>query len=152
MILSLFGICLLAGVCEILLPPEANAARRAIRTLTALVVLLLILAPIADFLQNSDGLSFEEFSSEASGQEDFEEIFANALATQCELDLEAGVAQLLQAEFGVSPDDCSVDARLDTDGNISYIRIRLVGKALLLDPTVIQSALAARLGCLVEVR
>ena len=151
-ILSLFGICLLAGVCEILLPSEANAARRALRTLTALIVLLLILTPFVHFLQNSEGLSFEDLSKEEGVQEDFDEVFKQTLAAQCEQDLEAGVVQLLQAEFGIAPTDCSVDAHLNAEGDIAYIRIRLTGKALLLDPTLIQSALAARLDTLVEVR
>ena len=151
-ILSLFGTCLLAGVCEILIPPESNAARRALRTLTALVVLLLILTPFVHFLRNNEGIAFEDLSKEEDAQEDFDEIFKQSLAAQCEQDLESGVLQLLEAEFGIAPTDCTVDAHLNAEGNIAYIRIRLEGKALLLDPTLIQSALAARLDTLVEVR
>lgn len=152
-ILSLFGVCLLAGLAELLLPADTSAGtRQALHFLCALAVLVLLLSPFVRFLQSSDALLLGELQTEEGEIADYEAIFAGVLEEQYEKDLHEGLATLLQNEYGIAAEDCEIRTDYAADGSLLRIRLFLRGAAMIQDPEVIERTLASRFGCLVEVR
>lgn len=152
-ILMLFGVCFTAAIGELLLPQSTqNGTRTALRLLTSLIVLLLILAPFLRILKNQDTLLPSEITEEQADTEEFESIFEKALQAQSEADLKEGLLTLLQKEYGVKENDCQIHVFFDDEGELFRVSLFLSGKALLQDPLTIERDLAERLGCEVEVR
>ena len=87
-----------------------------------------------------------------SEQSDFEAVFADTVARRSASELEAGLVQLLERDFGIAKKDCSVVVTLDGSGALLSVAVRLSGKGLLVDPRAVEQALGELLGCLVEVR
>lgn len=152
-ILALFGVCLALGMSELLLPGgSGDGTKRLLRFLTSLVIIILILAPFAGFLKKHGAFPGDKFEFEEKDTTDYEEIFAEAVTRQSGKDLKAGLYALLQKEYGVAPEHCSVSVFFAADGELSRVLIFLSGSALTVDPARVEEDLAARLGCTVEVR
>ena len=152
-ILALFGVCLALGMSELLLPDGGgDGTKRLLRFLTSLVILLLILAPFAGFLKNHGALLSDNFEFEEEDTTNYEQIFTEAVARQSGEDLKTGLRALLQKEYGVAPEHCSVSVFFTEGGELSRVLIFLSGPALTVDPARVENDLSARLGCAVEVR
>ena len=152
-ILALFGVCLALGMSELLLPDgNGEGTKRLLRFLTSLVILVLILAPFAGFLKNQKVLLGDKFEFADEDTTDYEQIFAEAVTRQSGEDLKAGLRTLLQTEYGVAPEHCSVSVFFTENGELARVLIFLSGPALTVDPARVEKDLAARLGCTVEVR
>lgn len=152
-ILALFGICLAFAVGELLLPQSTSAStKRALRFLTGLAVLLLILTPFRSFLQNSTPFFKGEITFEETDLQAFEEIFEKAVLAQSEQDIIAGIRALLASEYDIEQENCTVLVHFDTDGTPRRICIFLSGEALTHNPETLERTLSERLGITVEVR
>ena len=152
-ILALFGVCLALGMGELLLPDgNGESTKRLLRFLSALVILVLILAPFAGFLKNHGALFERKIEFEEEDTTDYERIFTEAVTRQSGEDLKAGLCALLQKEYGVAPEHCSVSVFFTGSGELSRVLIFLSGPALTVDPARVENDLSARLGCTVEVR
>ncbi len=152
-ILSLFGVCIALGMCELLLPGEENGGtRRLLRFLASLAVLLLILTPFVGFLRQSEQLFTEEITLEEEDIAEFERVFEQAVQEQSGRDLEEGILSLLEKEYGIEAKNCTVLASFAPDGALARVSIVLSGTALLADPEEIELDLSKRLACTVEVR
>ena len=152
-ILMLFGVCFAAAIGELLLPQSTQSGTRtALRLLTSLIVLLLILTPFLRVLKNRDALLPDKITLEEPSTEEFESLFEKALQAQSEVDLKEGLLSLLQKEYGIKESDCQIHVFFDDEGELYNVSLFLSGKALLQDPTAIERDLAERLGCNVEVR
>ena len=149
-ILALFGVCLALAISELLLP--GDGAKRFLRFLTSLVILLLILTPFAGFLKHHEAFFARDLSFEEETVADYERILTEAVTAQSGKDLKAGLAALLQKEYGISPEYCHIGVYFAGDGTLTRVQIFLSGKALAADPVSIEQDLSARLGCPVEVR
>ena len=151
-VLSLFGAALAAGLAELLLPPEENGTTKLIRFLVSLVILLLILAPFAGFLQKSDSILEGELSFEESENTDFEQILSDAVNAQGEKEFEQGLYSLLEKEYGIAQSNVTLLIRFDVQGELDCVSVFLHGAALLQDPDALAKDLSQILGCTVEVR
>lgn len=152
-ILALFGVCFAAAVGELLLPATAQlGTRKALRLLTSLLVLLLILTPFLRVLRNQDALFGGEIDIEEPSAKEFETIFENAMQSQSETDLKNGLLSLLQKEYGIKESDCQIFVYFKEGGELQSVSLFLSGDAIKKDPLAIERDLSARLGCEVEVR
>ena len=152
-ILALLGLGLGGTLCELLLPRESTEGmRKLFRFLLSLCVLLLLLTPFLRFVRQGDALFSGEISFEKGELEDYEQIFADTLQAQSTKDLEEGLYSLLQSEYGIDEEDCSITVALGADGALQRVSVFLSGKAILQDPIKIERALQERLKCTVEVR
>ena len=152
-VLSLFGVCLLGGLAELLLPDEgAQGTRQALHFLCGLAVLILLLSPFVRFLGSSAALWPGELQIDEGELTDYEALFENVMVQQYETDLHAGLETLLSQEYGIAAEDTDIDTDYATDGSLLRIRITLRGAAIIHDPEAIEQTLRARFGCLVEVR
>lgn len=152
-ILTLFGVCLAAGLAELVLPgEEATGTRRALHFLCALTVLVLLFSPFLRFLFSHKHLSLDELPINEGEITDYETIFAGVLEAQYEKDLHEGLALLLEKEYGIAAEDCEIKTDYRADGSLLRIRIYLRGAAIIHAPEEIEQMLHARFGCIVEVR
>lgn len=152
-ILALFGVVLTAALADILLPgKEKSSLRRALSVLVSLTVLLLILRPVMGLIRQNGGFFEGELPSFEAERDAFEEIFDVAVSRRSAVELEQGVAALLERDFGISNGDCTVHVTLDGDGTLLRVSVRLSGKGLLVEPAKIEAYLIELLNCHVEVR
>ena len=153
-VLGLFGVCLAAGLAEMLLPgEEGRGTKAALRALTALAVLLLISRPILPYFSKNLDFSLETLLGEAPDRtEQYEAIFESALSVGGEQELVRALLALLEAEYGIGQEDAHVKVYFDRDGAPTRVAITLSGRALLCDPDEIAADIRARLGCETEVR
>ena len=152
-ILSLFGVALGGAIADILLPGKPKGPlRRALGVLVSLTLLLLILRPVMGLIRDEGGF-LEGVIPEIGGEQtDFEAIFADTVAKRSASELEKGIVQLLERDFGIAERDCAVGVLLDGQGELLSVSVRLSGKGLLVDPRAVEQALGELLNCLVEVR
>ena len=152
-ILALLGVGLGGTVCELLLPQESShGTRKLFRFLITLCALLLLLTPFLRFLRQGEELFAGGLSFAEGEMADYEKIFEDTVKGQSAKDLQAGLASLLQREYGIEQGDCSITVQLGVDGTLQRVCIFLSGKALVKDPLEIERSLADRLQCEVEVR
>ena len=153
-VLGLFGVCLAAGLAELLLPgQEGSGTKVALRALTALAVLLLISRPILPYFGKSYDFSLDALLGEAPEKaEQYEAIFESALRLGSEQELKRALFALLKAEYGIEEEEAHVRVYLDEAGMPTRVAVTLSGKALLVDPDKIAADVGARLGCETEVR
>ena len=155
MILGLFGITLAAAMAELILPArEGRGAKRALRFLTALAVLLVVAAPLTTLLRGEVDLSLAGLAGEedAALRETYTALFEEAVAEGSAALLAKGIADFLKTEFKIEENHAMVRVFLDTEGNLQRVAVTLSGSALLKNPDEIQRALAEKLACEVEVR
>ena len=153
-VLALFGVAVAAALGEMLIPgAESGGTHRFLQFLTALVMLVLVLQPFLARLSDANGfLDGEVEWREPDVQAEYEQIFSDAVANRSAVQLREGLVRLLQAEYGIEPQNCEVGVVLGKDGMPEKIGVILSGKALLQDPDEIQRMLHERFGCEVEVR
>lgn len=152
-ILALFGVSLAAAIGEMLLPgAESAGSRRALRTLVALTVLLLILRPVMGFVANKEAVLEGSIDVLEQDAEAFESLLSDAVSRRARTELEQGIASLVGEQFKLEGDTLAVTVTLDGEGEPSRVEIRLSGKALLLDPDEIEQFVKQYLSCEVEVR
>ena len=152
-ILALFGVSLAAAIGEMLLPgAESAGSRRALRTLVALTVLLLILRPVMGFVANKEAVLEGSIDVLEQDAEAFESLLSDAVSRRARTELEGGIASLVAEQFKLEGDTLAVTVTLDGEGEPSRVEIRLSGKALLLDPDEIEQFVKQYLSCEVEVR
>ena len=152
-ILSLFGVCMLSGVCELLLLQDgAQGSRRLLRFLTSLAVILLILNPLVSLFRSGDSLFSADIDVEEPSVQVYQQRFEEAVAAQCESDLTEGLYTLLEREHGLAREHCHIRVFFAQDGTLMRVQISLSGAGLLKDPDTLSAALEPLLHCTVEVR
>ena len=150
-ILSLFGAALAGMMAELLLAQKNSGMVRLFRFLVTVVILLLLVSPFLSLLQKSESL-FLEGGDCAEELLDYESIFSETVQVQCEADFKKRLAEMLEKEHHVAPENVTTVVYFNADGTLSRVCLFLSGAALLKDPKALESALSARLGCAVEVR
>ena len=150
--LSLIGIG--AALCEQLLPEgRGEGTKRALRLLLSLVVILVVSRPVVAFLRTDASLDLGAvFNTETADTGVYEEIFEDTVNAQSAADFKAGLAMLLEQEYGIPHASCEIFVYYDAAGMPTQIKIYLSGAALLQDPHALSCALTSRLGCNTEVR
>ncbi len=150
-IFVLFGVALAAALAELLLAGEKkDGVRRAFHILVSLAVLFCLVQPFFTFLQKgNDVLSLPQ---EDAGESAYEQIYTDTVGRAVVRDLEDGVCDLLEREYGIAREDCLVCVSTGEGGNLTKISVYLSGKALLSDPLPIEEDLTLRFGCETEVR
>ncbi|MBR7181199.1 MAG: hypothetical protein IKD28_00245 [Clostridia bacterium] len=153
-ILGLFGVCVAAGMGEMLLPgDEKGGTRRFLRILVALALLLLLARPMLLLLGGGEGWLGGDWGADAEGgEQNFEEILGEAVAKRSAEDLCAGLHAFLESEFDIAAEDAEIAVSLEKGGELRRVAVYLSGKALLVDPDEIEQAIVRLLGCEVEVR
>ncbi len=153
-VLGLFGVCLAAALSELLLPgDEGRGTKGALRVLTALAVVLLLIRPVLPYLNATPSFSFEDLVGEGEDTTgEYEEIFERAIRVGSERELKAGLVRLLEDAYGIAEDDVHIKVYFDSEGGLSRVELYLSGLALLKDPDTIAADISARLGCKTEVR
>ena len=151
-VLSLFGAALAAGIAELLLPATEGGTAKLFRFLVSLVVLLLILAPFAGFLQKNEDFFTGEIEWEERETADFEQIFSDTVSAEGKKEFEKGLYALLAREYGIEQKNVTLLIRFDAQGELVSVSVFLSGGALAQNPDTLARALSQRLGCTVEVR
>ncbi len=155
MILGLFGVSLATALAEMLLiDKEGRGIRRALRLMTSLAVLLVILSPLMRLLRGDYNMSLESLAGEQDDalHEKYQTVFENAVEAGSAQLLSEGISDFLSTEFGIDEAHATVEAALSEDGTLQAVSIRLSGSALLKNPDEISRALEEKLACRVEVR
>ena len=153
-VLGLFGVCFAAALAELLLPgEEGRGTKAALRALTSLAVLLLLLHPAVPYLKGAPDISVEALVGESEDTtEEYEEIFHHAVSTGSERALKAGLEKMLEQEYGMTKDDAYIKVYFDRTGELSRVEIYLSGHAKLPDPDALEADISGRLHCETEVR
>lgn len=153
-VLGLFGVAMGAALIELLLPgEEKSGVRQAVRLLSALIVLCLLLSPLASMLGSADDfLQREIVLPDGESEACFGERFEEAIEQRSMAEFKELLLQYLYEEHGVEKEDCEVEVTLSEDGELALVRVRLSGAALLRDPEEIEAGLREKLDCCVEVR
>lgn len=152
-VFTLFCVCLVSAIGEILLPEGAKSGtKKAFRFLSCLVVLLLILTPFFRILGNCDTFFQGEFEWTEEGTTQYEGLLEHAVIAQSEKELREGLCLILQNEYGIKESDCNVLITFDESGALMCVSVFLSGNALTKNPSVIERDLTERLHCFVEVR
>ena len=152
-IFTLFCVCLVSAIGEIILPDGAkNSTRKAFRFLSCLVVLLLILTPFLRILGDCDTLFKGELEWTEQDTAQYEGLLEHAVIAQSEKELREGLCLILQNEYGVTESDCKILITFDESGALLHVSVFLSGNAISKNPSVIERDLAGRLNCSVEVR
>lgn len=152
-LLGLFGVLLAASLLGLLWGGDrTRGPRGALTLLTALVVLLLLIRPLASLLRGDLGLSFDKELTVGDLEAQYQQVFEETLAARGESDLIEGIHGLLETRHQIARKDASVRVLFDSDGVLDSVRITLQGKALLRDPRSIQNDFENLLKCNVEVR
>ena len=131
---------------------SGRGPRGAVRILTALTVLVLLLTPISSLLKTDTDAGFPFGESPAGLEEHYRELFENTLNGRGEADLIEGLRELLYATHGIEVKDAQIKIAYHADGTPKTIRITLQGKALAVDPRAVKKTLENILDCDVEVR
>ncbi|MBQ9778337.1 MAG: hypothetical protein IJW22_05360 [Clostridia bacterium] len=152
-ILLLFGICFCFALCELLLPTEgASGTRRLLRFLLSRTVGASLATPLLSFLRSDPFKNGLQLEFEEGEQAVYQEIFENAMQAQSEQDLRAGLALLLQREYGIAKGECEILVFFAADGSLQRICIYVSGVSLTVDPLWLQGELEKRFDCVIEVR
>ncbi|MBQ8357815.1 MAG: hypothetical protein IJX39_08440 [Clostridia bacterium] len=154
-ILALFGVAFAAALADLLVPgEEKGGTRQFLHFLTALVVLLLLLRPFLSLLGGADGFlqGNLEWEQDETVKADYEQVFADAVASRSAVELKEGLSDLLQEEFGIAQGDCEITVALSDSGELERVAVFLSGAALLRDPEQIENRLSELFDCTVEVR
>lgn len=148
-VFALFCVVLAAALADLLIPAEKGAGtKKYLHLLTALAVLLLILAPVSSFLRRGGEISLPA----AAAAPDFEAVFAGAAEGAGRAEFEARLGALLAAEFGGSAADYALSVRYDEQGKPAEVRVVLSGKALTTDPRKAEAYLTGLLEIPASVR
>lgn len=152
-VLGLFGVCVAAALAELLPMGDGKGTRGALRVLVSLAVLLLLARPFLPFLSTSPEIPLEGL---VGGGEDtaaeYEEIFHRVVNAGGERELKECLYAWLLEKHGVEREDAHIQITLQETGELLRVEIFLSGKALLLDPDVLQEELGKLLRCETEVR
>ena len=149
-ILLLCGISLAAALAELLLAGEKkDGVHRAFHILISFAVLFVLIQPFLHFLQNDTRLSLS-FSSADEAQ--YTEVFYDTVEGAVQKDVESGIVQVLESEYGIGEKNCRVSVFYREDGYPARISVTLSGAALTKDPEKIEEELSSRVGCETEVR
>lgn len=153
-VLGLFGVALGAALLDFLLPgKESSGVRSAVRFLTALAVLCLLLSPFLSMLGSvGEALEGEIAFEEEADRAAFEECFADTVNARGLAEGERLLLAYLEEEFDVGQENCEISLELGEEGTLSCVRVFFSGTALLKDPDEIARALEDKLNCRVEVR
>lgn len=151
---GLFGVCVAAAIVELLLPGEGRSGTKVmLRLLVVLTVLAAILSPLFSFLKNTDPEDVVGvFEEEAGDLSYYEDVFYSTVARGSAADLSLGISEWLTREYGISHENARVLAELDGEGALLRVSVYLSGKALLIDPQMIEDALEEKLSCDVSVQ
>lgn len=155
MILGLFGVSLAAALSEMLfIGKEAKGVKAALRLMTSLAVLLVIISPLSRLVRGNYSISLDALAgdSDAALQEKYQTVFENAVAEGSEALLMEGVSDFLAAEFDIDREDAAIKVSFTAEGALQAISVTLRGGALLKNPDEIEKSLKEWLGCEVEVR
>ena len=151
-ILALFGVCLGAAILELALPGDERESPKAfLRFFASLLVLVLILRPIFALPREAEGL-FTGLGEEVEGSADYEQMLQAAVSVRGAEQLEAGLYDLLEREFDLTRETCTVDVLLDSTGALACVEVRLRGAGLLQDPSPVEARLKELFDCETEVR
>jgi len=159
-VLTVLSASIAAAMVEMLSPKgEGGRIAAHVRMIAGLFLMVALLKPlgagIAFLKHTADGdLSdlmhqIEEALPDGYG-EDYAAVFDGTLADVSRAEVEAFVVSALGTVFGVSPQDCAVEAVCDAEeGTVTLleVRIALCGGSLLKDPHPIESYVASQLGC-----
>ena len=148
---------LLCGLIDLMTPPgEREGLRRAVRLLTGLFLLSVMLAPL---LRLGTALDLSGFvgwvrEREQQAEEEYARMMEEKL-TLCTLEqLEEGVYDLLSRRLGIAREDVTVAIETVGSGEtlaVSHIRILVRGGAILQDPRQIEALVEEAVGCVCTV-
>lgn len=152
-VLRVLTVALLCGLIEQLTPAgEREGLRRAVRLLSGLFVLLLVLMP----LSRVDGAGvFARLGAwaremERDAQTEYEALMEEKLTLSSTVQLEEELYGLLERGLGLARSDCTVRVETARQGDVlvlSHVRISVRGKAVLTDPREIEMLIEERLEC-----
>ena len=152
-VLGLFGVCVAAALCELLPMGDAKGTRGALRVLVSLAVILLLARPFLPVLGDTPEIPLEDLVGGGEDTEaEYEEIFRRAVNAGSERDLREGLYAWLFEEHGVEREDAHIKVTLQETGELLRVEIFLSGKALFLDPDMLEKEIGRLLNCEAEVR
>ena len=153
LLMRVLTVSLLCGLLELMTPVgEREGLRRAVRLLSALFLLGVLLQPLSSIGEAIFRLDLGsparqwETESGAKYEDWMEEKLTAATSAQLEEDLYA----LLESELGVSREDCRITVGTESDGEglrVSHVWIALRGEAVLIDPRRIETRVTEAVGC-----
>lgn len=154
-LIQILTFSLLCSLIEHLTPAgEREGLRRAVRLLTALCMLCLMIAPLreaGDFFTSFD-LGAWARETEQQSQARYEALMEQKLTAVTREQLRAELLTMLSEQFDIGADDCTLTVEFDdgesTEGvTVRQVWISLHGKAVLRDPRAVEAAVTSALGC-----
>lgn len=151
-LMSILGASLMAGVVECALP-EGGGFKKAMRTLTSLLLLCVILSPARgtvpswdDLWGRLEGLAREE----DEWYESYEAIQKEGLLAMGEKHVEQGLTTLLGERFGIDAKNLGVSVVCEGQGEsirVVQVEVELYGAAIFCDPHAIEVTVGDLLDC-----
>ena len=147
-VMTLLGASLLTGILGSLCP---KVHKKHLRLLCGICMIAMLISPLPSYLKHAEQRLWE-LGEEAGGnaEENYDEIYDQALSTACVWQIENVTKSLLIQEFSLSSDDLSVSVFMtEEDGRIllKNTTISVTGKAILIDPREIVRVTEEYLGC-----
>lgn len=158
-LIQILTVSLLCGLIETLAPAgEREGLRRAVRLVTALCLLCLMVAPLREARERLRSFDLGGWAREMEegGSEELERLMEEKLSAVTREQLESELYRLLDGQFGISRQDCSLTVGLEEEDGVLTVRevwIALRGRAVLRDPRAIEAAVeeAWQCGCTVSI-
>lgn len=152
-LMQILTMSLLCGLIEQLSPAgEREGLRRAVRLVTAICLLCLMVAPLrqAGACLTSFDLGAWARERESEAQEEYEGLMEEKLGAVSQERLRVELLTMLEEQFEIGTEDCTLTVVFDESAETTTVRevwISLHGKAVLRDPRTVEAAVEAVLGC-----
>ena len=152
-LIRVLTVSLLCGLIDLLTPAgEREGLRRAVRLLTGLFLLSVMLTP---FLRLGGGVDLSDLIAsvrqmEREAQEEYERMMEEKLTVSTAAQLEEDLYELLTRRLGLGRENVTV--RIETAGEgaewrVDHIRVLLRGEAILRDPRRVEALIEEAVGC-----
>ena len=145
-LIRIFTMSLLCGLAESLSPAgEREGLRRAVRLLTALCLLCLMIAPLHGMRDEIGTFDLGALvqGMEGDGREELEQLMEEKLSVVTCEQWKADLRYMLCEQFGIDGEDYTLTVDWEEENNtvtVHGVWIELRGKAVLCDPRTIEAA------------
>lgn len=153
LLIRVLTVSTLCGLAELMTPAgERDGLRRAVRLLSALFLLSVLLAPLSGLLERVGGIDLGQLAEqmEEQARREYGALMEEKLTAATAAQLEESLYALLAQQLGVSREHCRITVRaVQGDGGlqVSGVWIALRGEAALIDPRRIETLVGETVGC-----
>ncbi len=151
-LMSVIGAALIAGVISIAVPSgSGEGLKKYVTLIGSLCVLCILLSPVTEVLGLMSKIADGGFSGWFENtEEEYGSKYNEFLLSVGRDNVEDGITALLNDQFGIPENECSVSAQVEErSGELVIVRVDIIlsGKSVLKDPYAIEKYISKLLDC-----